>query len=111
MLGDVSASCLVHESAAARREHLRPVVQKARDHLTLAVAEIWLAVTLEDFRDRQLGAGLDFRVGVDKPQAELRGQAFADRRLAGAHHADEHDRSPAERRRDPLHVDRPPLNS
>ena len=34
---------------------------------------------------------LDLVVGVDESQAELLGEAAADRRLSGAHEADQHD--------------------
>ena len=70
-----------------------------------------LAEPLEDFGNGQLRAGLDLSVGVDERQPELRGQPLADRGLAGAHHADEHDRAGAERGRDPPHVDRLTMDS
>ena len=41
--------------------------------------------------------GLDFGVGVDEGQAEPGGKALAHGGLAGAHHADQHDRAPVER--------------
>ena len=40
---------------------------------------------------------LDLGVGVDEGKAEPGGEPAADGRLAGAHHADEHDRRAAER--------------
>ena len=36
---------------------------------------------------------LDLGVGIDERQAEPGGQPAADRGLAGAHHADQHDRT------------------
>ena len=59
----------------------------------LAGAEIRLAVGGEDLRDRHAGGLLDLGVGIDERQAEARRQPAADRRLAGAHHADQHDRA------------------
>ena len=87
----------VHERAAAGRKHLGSLVEQAGDHLALAVAEIGLAEALENFGDRHPRAGLDLRVGVDERQAEPLRQTAADGGLAGAHHADQHDRTPGER--------------
>jgi len=95
-LGDAPARLLVEEGAAAGRQHLGAVVEQTGDHPALAVAKIRLAEPLENLGDRQLGAGLDLVVGVDEGQAELHGEPFADRGLAGPHHADEHDRPAAQ---------------
>ena len=54
----------------------------------------------ENFRDRHAGRAFDFVVGIDERNAEPRGETAADRRFAGAHHADQHDRAAAERARD-----------
>jgi hypothetical protein len=94
--GDPPARLLVEEGAAAGRQHLGSFVEQTGDHPALAVAKIRLAESLEDLGDRHLGAGLDFVVGVDERQAELLGEAFADRGLARPHHADEHDRPAAQ---------------
>ena len=96
-LGDAPARLLVEEGAAAGRQHLGAAVEQTGDHPALAVAKIGLAEPLEDLGDRHLRAGLDLVVGVDKGQAELLGEPFADRGLAGPHHADEHDRPAAQR--------------
>ena len=77
-----------------------PLSSSARDHARFAGAKIGLAVTGEDFRDRHAGGDFDLGVGVDEAQAEPRGEPAADRRLAGAHHADQHDRTAAERAHD-----------
>ena len=55
----------------------------------LAGTETGLALALEDRPDRRPGAQLDIAVGIDEGQAEAFGQALADRRLAGAHGADQ----------------------
>ena len=103
---DILAGGPVHEGAAAGRENLRPGVQQPRDHPALSVAEISLAEPLENLRDRELRSGLDLGVGVNEGEAELRRQPFSDRRLAGAHHPDEHDRSSVQCGGDALDVDR-----
>ena len=90
------AGRLVHEGAAAGREHFLPLGQQPRDHFALAFAKIGLAETFEYFRHGHLRAGLDLGVGVDKGQIEMRGEAPADGSLARPHHADEHDGAPAE---------------
>ena len=76
---------------------LGPSLEQTGDHPALAVAKIGFAEPLEDFGDRHLRAGLDLVVGVDERQAELVGEALADRGLAGPHHADQHDRPAAQR--------------
>ena len=53
MLCDIFARGRVHERAAARRQHDWPAGQQARDHLSLAFAEISLAESLEDLGNRQ----------------------------------------------------------
>ena len=60
----------VHEGAAAGRQHVRRVVEQARDHPALAVAERRLAVAREDLGDGAAGRRLDLVVGVDEGQAE-----------------------------------------
>ena len=52
----------------------------------------------ENIRDGHAGGLLDLGVGVDERDAEPLRQPPPDRRLAGAHHADQHDRAPPERR-------------
>ena len=75
-----------------------PGGEQARDHAALAVAEIGLAVILEDVGDGLAGRPLDLLVGVDEGHAEAGRQAAADRRLAAAGHADQDDRPAAQRR-------------
>ena len=95
---DRRAGVGVHECAAAGRQHLRAAFQQARDHARLAGAEIRLAVGGEDFRDGHAGGLFDLDVGIDERNAEPGGQPAADRRLARAHHADQHHRAAAQRR-------------
>ena len=80
-----------------------PGGQQAGDHLALAVAEERLAVVGEDLVDGLLGDALDLLVGIDEGQAELGGEALADRRLAAAHQPDHDERAPAQRAAHPLH--------
>ena len=49
-LGDAPARRLVHEGAAAGRQHLGPVVQQTGDHLALALAKIRLRRTARKSR-------------------------------------------------------------
>jgi hypothetical protein len=51
----------------------------------------------KDLGDRHAGRSLDLHVRIDEIQPQPRGQPAADGRLAGAHHADEHDGALAER--------------
>ena len=95
---DAGAGLGIHEGAAAGRQHLRAAVEQARDHARLAGAEVGLAIGGEDFRDGHAGRRLDLGVGIDEGDAEALRQPAADRGLARPHHADEHDRTPPERR-------------
>ena len=52
-----------------------------------------LAIALEQIRDRHARDAFDLVVAVDEGQAEHRRHLAADRRLAGAHQADEDDRA------------------
>ena len=97
---DEVAGFLVHDGAAAGRQHLRAVVEQAGDHALLAGAEIGLAVLGEDFRNGHAGGAFDLGIGVDKGKPEPRGEPAADRRLASAHHADQHDGAGPERAHD-----------
>jgi hypothetical protein len=67
------------------------LVQKARHYPALAFAESRLAVAGKEFLDAAAGGALDFLIGIDEGQAELLGQAPADRAFARAHQADQHD--------------------
>jgi hypothetical protein len=94
---DEIAGFLIHDSPAAGRQHLRPVIQQPRNHAHFAGAKIALAVLVEDFRDGHAGGAFDFGVGIDKRNPQPGGEPAADRRLAGAHHADQHDSAPPKR--------------
>lgn len=79
------------ERAAARRDHLPALLEDTLDHALLAGAEIGLAEALEDVADRHAGRFFDLGVGIDEGPAQRPGEPAADRGLARAHHADEHD--------------------
>ncbi len=95
---DIFARGRIHERAAAGRQHHGPAAEQARDHLTLAFAEISLAETLEDLGNRQLSARFDLRIGVDEWQPKLCCKPFSNRGFSGSHHADKHNRAPGKRR-------------
>ena len=98
LLADQSTGLGIHERAAAERQNRALALQQTGDHLALLDAERRLADLGEDVRDGRAGGGLDRRIGVLERPAERPRQAASDRGLAGAHHADQHDR-PVERRR------------
>ena len=101
LVADAVAGLLAHEGAAAGGDHGRAAIEQPRDHPRLAVAEIRLAMGREDFRNGHTGMGrLDLDIGVEKRQAQPGRQPPADGGLAGAHHADQHDRTPSQSRRD-----------
>ena len=60
---------------------LRAAVEQPLDDAALAVAEIGLAVGLEDLGDGGVRRLLDLGVGVDEGEAEPRRQPAADRRI------------------------------
>ena len=100
LVADAVAGLLAHEGAAAGGDHGRAAVEQPRDHPRLAIPEIRLAMGFENIRDRHAGRRLDLDIGIEKRQAQPGRQPPADGRLAGAHHADQHDRTPSQRRRD-----------
>ncbi len=87
----------VHEGAATECQDHRIAGQQAADHPALTVAERRLAITCEQFGDGAARGQLDLLVGVAKRQAQARGQAAPDRRLAGAHKADQYDAAAGDR--------------
>ena len=95
---DRRAGVGAHERAAAGGQHLRTALQEPGDHARLAGAEIRLAVGGEDFGDGHAGGLFDLGVGIDEGNAETGREPAADRRLARAHHADQHHRTAAQRR-------------
>ena len=103
-LADALARRLVEEGAAAGRQNLGPLDEQPRDHPALALAKIGFAEALENLRDRHLRARLDFGVGIDEGQAEALGEPLADGGLSRAHHAHEHDRTPAKSGGEPFGV-------
>ena len=56
----------------------------------------------EDLGDGEVGGLLDLRIGVEEGQVQEVGEPPADARLAGAHHADQHDAALAEPRKHAL---------
>src|SRR5260221_6189826 len=94
---DEIARVLVHHRAAAGRQHLRAVVEQARDHAFLAGTEIRLAVFVENFGNSHARSAFDFSIGINEWNPEPGGKPSADRGFARAHHADEHNRPAAER--------------
>ena len=99
LVADAAAGLLAHEGAAAGREHGRTAVEQPRDHPRLAVPEMRLAMGFENVRDRHAGRRLDLGIGVEKRQPQPRRQPPPDGGFAGAHHADQHDRTRSQRRR------------
>ena len=93
---DQRAGLGIHEGAAAGAQHEIAVLEQAGDDARFAGAEIGLAVRGEDVLDGHAGGRLDLVVAVDEVAAEPAGEAAADGGLAGAHHADEHDRPAGE---------------
>jgi hypothetical protein len=81
----------MHISAASSRQNLRPIGEKPGDDAAFAVAKMRFAVIVEDVVDRFRRGSLDLIVGINEWQTELESQAFANRRLAAAHEADEDD--------------------
>ena len=94
----------VHVGATARREHLRSVAEQARNDLALAVAKLRFSVIGENLIDALGGRPFDLVVGIDERQSELERQTLADRRLAAAHQADQHDGALAQALLDDLDI-------
>src|SRR5690606_4388203 len=77
--------------ATAGGDHQAFALQQVRQRRRFAGAETRLALAFEDGGEGGAGARLDLAVDIDKGQAEATGQSLADRRLACAHWADEHE--------------------
>ena len=90
-LGDAPTRARIEKGPAAGRQHHRPIVEQAKHHAALAVAEIALAIFRENLRNRHARGGDDLGVGVDEFEAKPRRQPLTYGALAGAHHADKHD--------------------
>jgi hypothetical protein len=92
-------TAFAHQAAVAGIEHrasaggdeLRSARQQVGQHGALARAEAGFALAFEDRRHAGAGARLDLAVRVHERQAEAAGQAPADRGLAGAHRAHQHE--------------------
>ena len=90
MLAERLADPRARHRPAAERDHLRRARRERLERgLLLAHAELDLAALREDLRDRLAQLALDLAVEVDEPPAEAFGDLEAERRLAGAHEADE----------------------
>jgi hypothetical protein len=87
------AAARIGHHAAAGGDHPRGREVQAVYHLALELAEAQFAVPFKNLCDRQAGARLDLDIRVDEQGFETVGQQLSCRRLAGAHHADERDRS------------------
>ncbi len=77
--------------AAAERDHLRGQrVQELGEVAELRLAELLLAER-EPFGNRTRRAPLDLRVEIDERPVQEQRDVLAERRLAGAHEADDRD--------------------
>ncbi len=83
----------IDEGAATACEYLRPAFEQARDNARFTGPEIGLAVGLEYLRDAHAGRRLDLDISVHERQVEIARQPAPDRRLAGAHHSHQNDRT------------------
>ena len=81
----------IDHRATAGGEHKIGTQCEIGDRGVLALAETGLAFLLENERDVDAGARLDFVIAVDEVHATGFGKPAADRGLAGAHRADEVD--------------------
>src|SRR3546814_3735650 len=72
---------ILHESAAACRNHLRLSVHQASDHPPLAIPEIRLPKALENISYAHACRQLDFFVSIDKRQAKPRSEPPSHSRL------------------------------
>ena len=87
------ASSGIDERAPAGCDHADGTIDQARDQTTLAVAEIPLAEPLEHLGGGKASCILDCRIAVYEGQPKAFRQAAANGGLAGAHQANEDDRS------------------
>ena len=78
-----------HRPTAQRNDLWRAVPERLERGLLLAHPELDLAPLREDLRDRLAQLALDLAVEVDESPAQALGDLQAERRLAGAHEADE----------------------
>src|SRR6202000_704691 len=67
---DALAGLVAHHGAAARRDPAGTAIEQTRDPPRLAVPEIWLAIGLENVRDRHAVCGLDLGVRIDKAKLQ-----------------------------------------
>jgi hypothetical protein len=96
---DVHRECLLakgtadsrarHGSAAESDDRRPTLAQRLQRRLLLENPELDLAALREDLRDRPTYIAFDHPVEVDELAAESGGDLHAQRRLAGAHEADE----------------------
>jgi hypothetical protein len=88
------AHALGSHRAAAQRQHAPArALEQLQHHLLLAFPEGRLALAVEERRDRLAEPALELVVRVERPDPELRRGRACGRGLAGAHEADEHQRS------------------
>src|SRR3954451_23545822 len=81
--------------AATQGQHGRlPPLQQAQHELLLARPEGGLSLAIEERLERLPELALELAVGVERLDAELRGDRPRRARLPGSHEADEHEGAP-----------------
>ncbi len=90
------ANALGEDAATAQRDHRTGLggVEQLADELLLGVAKGGLAVQLELLGGRVAEPRREQLVAIAGARAELPRQLGGERRLAGAHEADQHERAP-----------------
>ena len=87
------ASSGIDERATAGRDHADGTIDQPRDQTTLAIPKIAFPKSLEYFSCGEASCILDCRIAVYEGQPKAFRQAAANGGLAGAHQANEDDRS------------------
>jgi hypothetical protein len=104
----LSERLVVRHDPAGGRDHGGVAFRnEARQAVALVAAERTLAINLEQRRDRRAVLALDHLVDLDEREAELLGEARAERRLAGAAQPDQRDAACAVHRSSARRLARP----